>query len=70
MKPYTVLLKRPEYMTDGHTETVQWHVMANSAALAGRAGKVCAVQADYAEDAGDYVILAIYSGHIEDLSPF
>ena len=68
-KPYTVLLLRPDYMTDNYgQDTFQTWVLAPDVAAAIRAAQEGANAADAAgvEELGspeDYFALAVYEGH-------
>lgn len=69
MTPYTVLLLRPDYMTDNYSQdTYQAWVLAADVAAAIRAAQEGANASDTAgvEEPGspeDYFALAVYEGH-------
>lgn len=69
IKPYTVLLLRPDYMTDNYgQDTYQSWVLAVDVAAAIRAAQEGANASDAAgvEELGspeDYFVLAVYEGH-------
>ena len=71
-KQWTVLVLRPDNMWEGSVRdwTYQAHVIAPDAAVAGVAGQVQAAKADGLEDyqIDDYAVLAVYSGHLEDVA--
>lgn len=69
IRPYTVLLLRPDYMTDNYgQDTYQAWVLAADVATATRAAQEGANASDAAgaEELGspeDYFALAVYEGH-------
>lgn len=76
MNKYTVLLLRPDYMTDNFgQDTYQAWVEAPDPIRAKAFAQQQAFEADRAredlpalENLEDYFVLAVYAGHIEDLN--
>ncbi len=68
LRPYTVLVLRPDYMTDGHgQDTYLAHVEATSPAQAQRMARREAAAADRSEQPSeDYYILLVIEGHHHD----
>lgn len=72
MKPYTVLILRPEYTTDnfGRDVYLDW-VWAENAKAAGSMAQKNAAQADeQSDDWKDYDVLVCFDGHLEDQTSY
>lgn len=72
LKPYTVLLLRPDYVADQFgTDTYMAHVEAGSVAEAEDMARSNAVQGDWQEgcnyDHADYAVLLVLEGHHNDI---
>lgn len=76
-KAWTVLLSRPDYITDDQLDTYMTTVEANSAAAAAKAAQTEAYEADHDEtereegigSADDYAVLVVIEGDHKDVKP-
>lgn len=72
---YTVILLRPDYIADTFgQDTYMDHVEAPTPADAVDEARVRAVSIDYGADVTepqpeDYLALAVFAGHLDDLTP-
>lgn len=75
MKPYTVILLYPEYMTDGRVETYFAHVEAENLDAAARLAQEEAARENHIEDEydemaspqpGEFDVLFVFDGHQYD----
>lgn len=72
MKNYSVLLLRPDYMTDNFgQDTYYAHVTASTPEGAIEAAKLDVLMADASKegDKDDYAVLLVIEGHHENVSP-
>lgn len=70
MKPYTVILIRPDYIAENYGEDFYFaHVEAENPTAAVKAAQIEVVREDgYDEDhAENYALVAIFEGHHEDV---
>lgn len=73
MKPYTILLLRPDYIAKPYgQDTYMAHVEAENPANAIEAAQIEVWKEDHGDDAGeswtDYNVLLIIEGHHQDMS--
>lgn len=71
--PFTVLLRYPDYRQHAIPETWLGHVLAEDPECAlDHARQLCmaTVAAEGIDDPDDYLCLALFPGHLEDLQPF
>jgi hypothetical protein len=68
---YTVLLRRPDYVTTDDLDTYLTHIVATNPELAVQYARAEAVAADDedVENAEDYAVLLVVEGHLNDLNP-
>lgn len=74
MKQYTVIVARPDYISDGPTDTYMAHVEADNVAKAQAQAQLETFEADTGPDDEefgsyeDYAIVAVFVGHLQDIS--
>lgn len=77
MKPYTVLVARPDYVSDDQLgDLFRAHVESDSPTLAAKLGahEAWYSDSDNGDDedirVDDYRVIAIFEGHLDDVNPF